>query len=82
MSDSFIAVLGMGFLAGIVTTLTMIGVINVRDNKRLCTNDSDMRLYIPSRDRDRSGNNRRLERLEAEIEREAKRLGVKLGGKE
>ena len=56
MSDGFIAVLGMGFLMGVVTTLTMIGVINVRDNKRQCTNDRDMRIYVPSRDRDRGGN--------------------------
>ncbi len=82
MSDSIIAVLGMGFLAGVTLTLIMLGVSYALDNKRQHGTDLDMRIYVPSRDRNRSGNNRRLERLEAEIEREAERLGVKLGGKE
>ena len=55
MSDSFIAVLGMGFLAGVTLTLIMLGVNYAMDNnKRQCGTDIDMRLYVPSRDRDRS----------------------------
>ena len=62
MSDGFfIAVLGAGFLAGIVLTLIMLGVSYGMDNKRELGTDNDMRVYIPSRDRNRSGNKRMAE---------------------
>lgn len=61
MSDGFIAVFGMGFLAGVTLTLIMLGVSYGMDNKREHGTDTDMRIYIPSRDRNRSGNKRMAE---------------------
>ena len=55
MSDSFIAILGMGFLAGAIITLIIIGAIT---DERVDDIDLDMRTYIPVRDRDRRGDNR------------------------
>lgn len=57
MSDSFIAILGMGFLVGASVTLIILGAIYGSD-KRQHDIDLDMRVYVPSRDRDRSRNNR------------------------
>lgn len=59
MSDSIVAILGVGFLAGVTLTLIMLGVSYAMDNKRQRRDDTDVRLYIPSRDRDRGGNNGR-----------------------
>ena len=66
MSDSFIAILGMGFLLGITVTLVIIGAIYGSDNQGQLHNDSDVRLYIPVRDRCRRGDNGRDKPLEQE----------------
>ena len=82
MSDSIVAILGMGFIAGVTLTLICLGVsygVDKDNSKRQHDIDLDMRVYVPSRLRNRSGNNGRLERLETEIEKEAQRLGVKIG---
>ena len=41
--------------------------------------DSDLRIYVPSRVRNRGGNKRQDERVE-EIEKLARKLNVKIGG--
>lgn len=61
MSDGFIAVLGMGFLAGAITTLIIMGVCS---NERADDIDLDMWTYIPNRNRGRSGNKRSDEQVE------------------
>jgi hypothetical protein len=70
MSDSIVAILGVGFLAGVTLTLIMLGVSYAMDNnKRQRRDDTDMRIYVPSRDRDRSGNKRgdkQMERMTSE----------------
>ena len=66
MSDSIIAILGMGFLLGITVTLVIIGAIYGSDNQGQLHNDSDVRLYIPVRDRCRRGDNGRDKPLEQE----------------
>lgn len=81
MSDGFIAVLGIGFLAGVITTLITMGVCsNERADKRKHGND----YHTISRIRVGDGNRRcdigRNQRLESEIKEQAKRLNVKIGG--
>lgn len=67
MSDGFIAVLGAGFLAGIVLTLIMLGVSYGMDNKREHGTDTDMRIYVPSRSRNRGGDKRMAEIASEEL---------------
>ena len=78
MSDSFIAILGMGFLAGAIVTLIILGAIK---DERVDDIDLDMRIYVPHRDRDRGRNQRNCKQLDAEKEilRHAEKLGVKIG---
>lgn len=78
MSDSFIAILGMGFLAGAIVTLIILGAVH---DERANDIDLDMRTYIPVRDRDRGRNQRNCKQLDAEKEilRHAEKLGVKIG---
>ena len=80
MSDSFIAILGMGFLAGAIITLIIIGAIT---DERVDDIDLDMRLYVPHRDRDRRSDKRDDEQMgaEQEIKEHAKWLGIKIGDK-
>jgi len=80
MSDSFIAILGMGFLAGASVTLIIIGAIYGSD-KRQHDIDLDMRIYVPHRNRDRGCDKRNDKQLEAEkeIKERAEKLGVKIG---
>ena len=61
--------MSIGFLAGVVVVLVvlMIGVIrNDGTDKREHDNNSNVPVNIPSRDRDRSGDNRYVEQLDAE----------------
>lgn len=55
MSESIIACLGMGFLIGAFTTITILGVFNngtnKRHNQRELDRDNDIRIYIPVRSR-------------------------------
>ena len=81
MSDGFIAVLGMGFLAGAITTLIIMGVCsNERTDKRKHGNDYHTIIRIPVGDGNRRCDNGRNQRLESEIKEQAKRLNVKIGG--
>ena len=52
MSDSILAIFGMGSLFGMLMTVAIIGALW---NGKV-DGDSDVRVYIPSRDRDRSRN--------------------------
>lgn len=61
MSDSFIAILGMGFLSGAIVTLIILGAIK---DERANDIDLDMRLYVPMRDRDRRSDKRSDEQME------------------
>ena len=75
----------VGFFIGIFFSMIMIGVgvaYDTRFIKRKRDIDNDVRIYVPGGNRNRGGNNRRLIQLESEIEREAERLGVKIGGVE
>lgn len=80
MSDSIIAILGMGFLSGAIVTLIILGAVH---DERANDIDLDMRLYVPHRDRDRRSDKRDDEQMEAEreIEKHAERLGIKIGDK-
>ena len=53
MSDSILAVFGMGWLFGIMTTVLIVGAVK---GERELDRDNDVRIYIPCRDRDRSRN--------------------------
>lgn len=65
MSDSIVAILGVGFLSGITLTLICLGVSYAMDNnKRQHGTDLDMRVYVPSRLRNRSGNNGRNKQMD------------------
>lgn len=57
MSDSFIAIFGAGLFTGVALTLIIL-LLTGGKNERHTYIDTDMRTYVPSRDRDRSGNNR------------------------
>lgn len=81
MSDSFIAIFGTGILTGATLTLLILLIAGGKD-ERADDIDLDMRTYIPSRDRDRSGSHGRNLRLAAETEalkEHAKRLNIKIG---
>lgn len=56
----------MGFLLGAITAIIFvgIGVCFGRSDKRELDNDSDVRVYIPDRDRNRSGNNGQLKQMD------------------
>lgn len=58
MSDSVIGIFSIGFLTGMIT-LAMAFVLwkdnDDADDKGQCELDSDIRVYVPSRDRGRSG---------------------------
>jgi len=81
MSDSFWAVFGCGALFGMIATIAIIGLTRSEHEKHYI--DTDMRIYIPSRDRDRSGDigcDKRLEAEEREIRERAERMNIKIGG--
>ena len=78
MSDSIVAILGVGFIAGIVATIA-VWVTYERDYQRQHNTDSDVRLYIPSWDGDRSGDNRHDRAMEAEVRQKAREMNIKLG---
>lgn len=78
MSDSIVAILGVGFIAGIVATIA-VWAIYERDYQRQHNTDSDVRLYVYSRDRDRRGDNRHDRALEAEVGQKAREMNIKLG---
>ena len=64
MSDGIVAILGVGFLAGITVTLICLGVSYAMDNnKRQHGTDLDMRVYVPSRLRNRGGNHRQNKQM-------------------
>lgn len=81
MSDSFIAIFGTGILTGATLTLLILLIAGGR-NERTDDIDLDMRTYIPSWDRNRSGSHGRNSRMATETEalkEHAKRLNVKIG---
>lgn len=57
MSDSFIAIFGTGVLTGATLTLLILLIAGGK-NERHTYIDTDMRIYVPHRDRNRSGNKR------------------------
>ena len=62
----------LGFFLGCAFSFVMIGSgiwYGERVNKRELADDSDMRIYFPSRSRDRSGDNRCNKQVEAEEEK-------------
>ena len=79
MSDGFWAVFGCGALFGMLMSVLIMGLVRCKDESDDI--DLDMRLYVPSRDRDRSRNQRNCKQLDAEKEilRHAEKLGVKIG---
>lgn len=61
--------ISIGFLAGVLFSLIVFGagvIYADRFNKRESNTNSDVRIYIPSRDRNRSGNHRRIKQVDAE----------------
>lgn len=81
MSDSFIAIFGTGLLTGATLTLLILLLAGGKDERHTYI-DTDMRIYIPSWDRDRSGSHGRNSRLATETEalkEHAKRLNIKIG---
>lgn len=80
MSDSFIAIFGTGLFTGVALTLIIL-LLTGGKNDRHTYVDTDMRIYVPHRDRDRGRNQRNSKQLDAEKEilRHAEKLGVKIG---
>lgn len=80
MSDSFIAIFGTGLLTGATLTLLILLLAGGKDERHTYI-DTDMRIYVPHRDRDRGRNERNCKQLDAEKEilRHAEKLGVKIG---
>lgn len=81
MSDSFIAIFGAGVFTGVALTLIIL-LLTGGKNERNNDIDLDMRIYVPHRDRDRSGSHGRNSRLATETEalkEHAKRLNIKIG---
>ena len=83
MSDSITAVFSIGWLAGAISALAIIGVTaHERRNKRQLGSDYISIDSIPDRNRDRSRSNGSDKQLDAEKEilEHAKKLGVRIGG--
>ena len=83
MSEGFTAIFSFGMVIGMFVGGFITGVaINEGIFKGQHTDDYHSIDFIPRGDRDRSGDNRRDKRLEAEkaVIEHAKRLGVKIGG--
>ena len=81
MSDSFIAVFGTGILTGATLTLLILLIAGGKNDRHTYI-DTDMRIYVPSRNRNRGGSHGRNSRLASETEtlkEHAKRLNVKIG---
>lgn len=57
MSDSFIAIFGTGLFTGVALTLIILLLTGGR-NERHSYIDADMRIYVPSRNRNRGGDER------------------------
>lgn len=74
-----------GLMGGMILAVIFIAggaVYASRDIKRTNDVDSDCRVYVPSRDRDRGGSHGRNSWLAAETEalkEHAKRLNIKIG---
>lgn len=80
MSDSFIAIFGTGILTGATLTLLILLIAGGK-NERHTYIDTDMRIYVPHRDRNRGSSHGRS-RLATETEalkEHAKRLNIKIG---
>ena len=81
MSYGFIAIFGTGVLTGATLTLLILLIVGGKDERHSYI-DTDMRIYVPRRDRDRSGSHGRNLRLATETEalkEHAKRLNIKIG---
>lgn len=81
MSDSFIAIFGTGLFTGVALTLIIL-LLTGRKDERHTYIDTDMRIYVPHRDRNRGGSHGRNSRLATETEalkEHAKRLNIKIG---
>lgn len=81
MSDGFIAIFGTGILTGATLTLLILLLAGGRDERHSYI-DTDMRIYVPSRHRNRGGSHGRNSRLATETEalkEHAKRLNIKIG---
>lgn len=81
MSDGFIAIFGTGILTGATLTLLILLIAGGK-NDRHSYIDTDMRIYVPHRDRNRGGSHGRNLRLATETEalkEHAKRLNIKIG---
>lgn len=74
MSDFELIILG--FFIGCIFTFVIAGTgvwfDYTRTNRRIHKGDNDMRIYIPSRNRDRCGNDRCDKQVESETERKRK----------
>ena len=54
MSDSFIAIFGTGILTGATLTLLILLLAGGKNDRQTYI-DTDMRIYVPSRNRGRGG---------------------------
>lgn len=79
-------IIALGFLVGMVTALVFIGVgvlWNDRTDKSKYDADCDIRLYVPSRNRDRRGNHGHHQQMDAEeVITGLKHIKLPLSGKE
>lgn len=63
MSDSFIAIFGVGLFTGVALTLIILLLTGGKDERHSYI-DTDMRIYVPSRNRGRGGYKRSDEQVE------------------
>ena len=80
MSDSVTAVFSIGWLAGVLSATAIIGVmLHERRNKRKHSDHFICIDIIPGGNGCGSRNNGHADEIKQEVEKQAERLGVKIG---